>query len=153
MLRALVIIGWLNAAIWLGGSLYFSLVAAPSVFQPAMKRVFNDYQVGVVAQLMLERYFLFQVICASVALAQFSATETTFTHGGKTMPVNNWWYSMQAAQMQPNVTAMMEGLQFFSDRFITYPFINEKYSMAEYGSRSSIASQVFSASSYLPCRA
>ncbi|MBL0173974.1 MAG: T9SS type A sorting domain-containing protein [Ignavibacteria bacterium] len=69
----------------------------------------------------------------SVALAQFSSTETTFTHGGKTMPVNNWWYSMQAAQMQPSATAMMEGLQFFSDRFITYPFINEKYSMAEYG--------------------
>jgi hypothetical protein len=68
----------------------------------------------------------------SVAISNYASTSTTFTHGGKTMPVSSWWYSMTAAQMKPNVDDMLAGLKIYSDLFGTYPFINEKYTMAEY---------------------
>jgi aminopeptidase N len=67
-----------------------------------------------------------------VALAKYAHTETPFTHGGKTIPVGNWWYSMTAANMDPNRTDMLDGLKTYSDLFITYPYMNEKYGMAEY---------------------
>jgi hypothetical protein len=69
MWTVLRVIGVANAAIWLGGSVFFTLAAAPAVFQPEMKRLFQDYYVGLVAQMLQERYFSFQVVCGAVALA------------------------------------------------------------------------------------
>jgi hypothetical protein len=68
MLRFLRFVGLLNAAVWLGGCAFFTLAAAPAVFQPALKQLFHAYYIGVIAQTLQERYFLFQVICGAVAL-------------------------------------------------------------------------------------
>jgi hypothetical protein len=62
-------IGLMNAAVWLGGCVFFTFAAAPALFQPEMKRLLQDYHTGLVAQLMQERYYSFQVVCGAVALA------------------------------------------------------------------------------------
>ncbi len=67
-----------------------------------------------------------------IAAARYATYETTFTHAGITMPVTNWYYGLTAAQMAQSETAMLDGLRVYSDLFGTYPFIREKYGMAEY---------------------
>jgi hypothetical protein len=66
---ALRFVGLVNAAIWFGGCVFFTFAAAPAIFQPEMKRLLQDYNTGVVASLMQERYFAFQVVCGLIALA------------------------------------------------------------------------------------
>jgi len=68
----------------------------------------------------------------SVAAAAFAYSGNSFTHSGYTMPVGNWFFSMSKSDMAPNETAMLRGLQVYSDLFGAYPFIKEKYGMAEY---------------------
>jgi aminopeptidase N len=68
----------------------------------------------------------------SVAAAKYNYREYQFTHSGKTMPVGSWWYGMSAQDMATFEQDMLEGLQVYSDLFTPYPFINEKYGMAEY---------------------
>ena len=68
MYAILRFVGLMNAAVWLGGAVFFSCVAAPAIFQPAMKRLFHPYYIGLVAQLMQERYFLFHLACGGIAL-------------------------------------------------------------------------------------
>jgi hypothetical protein len=68
MLKTLWFVGLLNAAIWLGGCVFFTLAAAPAIFQPEMKRLLQDYHTGLVAQLMQHRYFSFQLVCGVVAV-------------------------------------------------------------------------------------
>ncbi len=69
MLKVLRFVGVTNAAVWLGGCVFFSLAAAPAIFQPEMRRLFQDYYTGVVAQFMQERYISFQLVCGAVALS------------------------------------------------------------------------------------
>jgi hypothetical protein len=67
-----------------------------------------------------------------VAIAGYNHTAMTFTHGGRSMDVGNWYYGMSAAMMAQNEVDMLEGLRVYSDLFIPYPYMNEKYGMAEY---------------------
>lgn len=70
-------IGILNAAIWLGGSAFFTLVAGQIPFSPEMKEVLgpvhSPYLVGAVAQVGVARFFSFQLVCAIVAIAHLGA--------------------------------------------------------------------------------
>lgn len=73
-------IGILNAAIWLGGSVYFTFVAGQVPFSDAMKDIFGGgknphiaYYVGSIAQVGVARFFSFQVFCGIVALVHLSA--------------------------------------------------------------------------------
>ena len=70
-------IGILNAAIWLGGSVFFTLAAGQIPFSPEMKEllgpVHSPYLVGAMAQLGVARFFSFQLVCAIVALAHLGA--------------------------------------------------------------------------------
>lgn len=71
MLTILRFAGLMNAAVWLGGAVFFSFVAAPGFFQPAMKGLFQNYQdyyAGLIAQMMQERYFAFHFVCGGIAL-------------------------------------------------------------------------------------
>ncbi len=69
MLRVLRFVGLLIAAVWLGGCVFFTLAGAPAIFQPGLRRLFHEYYIGIIAQFLQERYFVFQVICGSLALA------------------------------------------------------------------------------------
>lgn len=80
MLIVLRIIGTFNAAIWLGGALFFTLGVQPGVFSPEMKQVFappgaplREYYLGFIAQQLIARYFTFSLVCALIALGHFFA--------------------------------------------------------------------------------
>jgi hypothetical protein len=70
-------IGILNAAIWLGGSVFFSFVAGQAPFSPEMKELlgpaYYPYFSGAIAQIGIARFFSFQLVCAIVALAHLGA--------------------------------------------------------------------------------
>jgi hypothetical protein len=64
-------IGVINAAIWLGAAIFFTLGAGPAIFSPAMKealRLDHPYYPGAIAQVILARYFRFNLICAIIAM-------------------------------------------------------------------------------------
>jgi hypothetical protein len=61
-------IGVMNAAVWLGAAIFFTFAAAPVLFTPETKRLVGEAQAGIVAQMVLERYFALQYWCGSVAL-------------------------------------------------------------------------------------
>lgn len=70
-------IGILNAALWLGGSVFFTLVAGQAPFSPEMKELlgpaYYPYFSGAIAQIGIARFFSFQLVCAIVALAHIGA--------------------------------------------------------------------------------
>ena len=73
MLVVLRIIGTFNAAIWLGAALFFTFGIAPGIFSVEMKRVFGDYYTGIIAQNLIGRYFVVNLVCALIALVHFFA--------------------------------------------------------------------------------
>lgn len=70
-------IGILNAAIWLGGSVFFTFVAGQAPFSLEMKELlgpgYYPYFSGAIAQIGIARFFSFQLACAIVALAHLGA--------------------------------------------------------------------------------
>jgi aminopeptidase N len=68
----------------------------------------------------------------SVAAAKYNFREFEFSYENRTMPVGSWWYGMPAQNMSVFEQDMLDGLHVLSDLFGVYPFINEKYGMAEY---------------------
>lgn len=73
MIGFLRFIGVINAAIWLGGSVFFTFGAGPAFFSPDMAAAlrlegdgFRSYA-GAIAQVVLSRYFHFHLACAVIA--------------------------------------------------------------------------------------
>lgn len=73
MIGFLRFLGILNAGVWLGAAIFFTFGAGPAIFsldvQQALQGVKNpQYSAGVIAQLIIARYFRLQVICCFLAL-------------------------------------------------------------------------------------
>ena len=71
MIGFLRLAGLLNAAIWFGAAIFFTLGAGPAVFSQDMKdalRQNNPYFYGAIAQVLISRYFRLQLICGVIAL-------------------------------------------------------------------------------------
>jgi aminopeptidase N len=68
----------------------------------------------------------------SVAIGTYNVRDYTFTYGNWSMPVTNWFYGLRIAEMEQHATTMLDGLKVLSDLYGIYPFIEEKYGMAEY---------------------
>ncbi|MCB2206061.1 T9SS type A sorting domain-containing protein [bacterium] len=68
----------------------------------------------------------------SVAAAEYNYRALSFDYQGESMPVGSWWYGMPGTTMKSFEQDMLDGLQVFSDLFIPYPYMEEKYGMAEY---------------------
>jgi hypothetical protein len=70
-------VGILNAAVWLGGGIFFSVALAPAIFSKEMEGVlgheYYPYFSGAIAQVLIARYFHLQLVCALVALIHFMA--------------------------------------------------------------------------------
>lgn len=60
--------GIVNAAVWFGAALFFTFAVAPVFFLPATKQVLGEAQAGIVAMMVLDRYFTLHCACALVAL-------------------------------------------------------------------------------------
>lgn len=65
-------VGIANAAAWLGACLFYTLCAGPAMLSGEMQGLLGPkyfpYFSGAVGLILLERYFHFQIACASVAL-------------------------------------------------------------------------------------
>lgn len=78
-----------------------------------------------------ERYPIVTYL-VSIAIADFNHHSATFEFGGKKMPVEHWYFSIDSSTARRMENYMLAGLQIFSSAFGAYPFMNEKYGMAEY---------------------
>jgi uncharacterized membrane protein len=86
-------VGILNASAWFGGSVFFTLVVGPAFFSDSMSVILlHKYHQGAVAQVVLERYFSFHLICGFIALAHLVG-ESLYV--GR--PLLRWTLSLLAA--------------------------------------------------------
>ncbi len=74
-------LGLFNAAVWVGGSVFFSFFAGPVFFSPEVKAVIPPPVNGLVAQAMLGRYFTLHTICGIVAVLHL-LIEWLYSGGG-----------------------------------------------------------------------
>ena len=69
--------GILNAAVWFGTAIFFSFGAGLAPFSQEMRNLLGPnnfpYFSGAIAQILIARYFFFQVGCACVAVLHLSA--------------------------------------------------------------------------------
>ena len=77
MIGLLRFVGVLNAAVWLGTAIFFTFGAGPALFSPEMKQLLGPsnfpYFSGAVAEVLIRRYFYFQVVCGVVAVVHLLA--------------------------------------------------------------------------------
>ena len=74
-------LGLFNAAVWVGGSVFFSFLAAPVFFTPEIKSLTPPPVNGLVAQAMLGRYFTLHILCGIVAVVHL-LLEWLYSSGG-----------------------------------------------------------------------
>ena len=74
MVPVLRFIGLLNAAVWLGGMVFFTAVVGPTLFfSPEIQALISKPRVGAVAQVLVEQYMIGQQWCAGIALVHLMA--------------------------------------------------------------------------------
>jgi hypothetical protein len=61
-------IGVINAAIWFGSAIFFTFVSGPAFFSSEMVRMIPPPYNGVAAQLIIQRYFILNYVCGSIAI-------------------------------------------------------------------------------------
>jgi hypothetical protein len=70
-------IGILNAAVWLGGAVFFTLGVGRVPFSTAMRELLTEanypYFSGAIAQLLIVKYFALHIICGAISLAHLGA--------------------------------------------------------------------------------
>jgi hypothetical protein len=70
-------VGIINAAVWLGGSVFFTFAAGQAPFSAAMKQLLGEgnypYFSGAIAQILIGKYFSLHVICGFIALGHLLA--------------------------------------------------------------------------------
>ena len=74
MILLLRFIGVVNAAIWLGGAVFFTFGVAPAFLTGEIRTIelqggLHHFWPGVMGQLALQRYFYLSFICGSIAVA------------------------------------------------------------------------------------
>ena len=69
MIQVLRFVGVLNAAVWVGATIFFTFVAAPAFFSPEMTQLLGRAYSGAAAQIVVKRYFVFHAACGVIALA------------------------------------------------------------------------------------
>ncbi len=74
----------LNAAVWLGGMVFFTAVVGPAFFTPEMKALLTVPRAGAAAQLVVEHYLALQQWCAGIALVHL-VSEWLYNQG-RTFP-------------------------------------------------------------------
>ena len=66
----------MNAAVWLGAAIFFTFGAGPAFFSPEMQALLEKnypYYSGGVAQIVIARYFHWQLACSLIALIHLVA--------------------------------------------------------------------------------
>ena len=73
MPTALRFFGIINAAIWFGAAIFFTVVVGPAFFSGEMLSLLGRPRAGAAAQLVIERYFILQHTCAIIAIIHLLA--------------------------------------------------------------------------------
>ena len=77
MIGLLRFVGILNAAVWFGSAIFFTFGTGLVPFSQEMKSLLGQanypYFSGAIAQLLIARYFRFQVACAMIAVVHLLA--------------------------------------------------------------------------------
>jgi len=60
--------GLLNASIWMGAAVFFTLGAGPAFFSDDMASILPKSHAGAAAQIVLQRYLWFHLVCGLIAL-------------------------------------------------------------------------------------
>ncbi len=72
MIGILRFVGILNAAVWFGSAIFFTFGAGLAPFSPEMKSLLGPrnypYFSGAIAEILIARYFHFQIVCSFVAV-------------------------------------------------------------------------------------
>ena len=66
-------VGVVNAAIWFGAAIFFTLGAGPAFFSAEMKQLLTLPYAGAAAQIVIARYFVLQQCCGAIALVHLFA--------------------------------------------------------------------------------
>jgi hypothetical protein len=70
-------VGLVNAAVWLGSGVFFTVAVGPAVFSDEMRALLGErnhpYFSGAIAQILVSRLFRLQIFCAGVAVAHVLA--------------------------------------------------------------------------------
>ena len=76
MIGILRFVGILNAAVWLGGAVFFTFAVGKVPFSEPMRELLSEshfpYFSGAIAQLLVSRYFTLHIVCGMIALAHAS---------------------------------------------------------------------------------
>ena len=67
------LVGVMNAAVWFGAAVFFTFAVGPVFFLPVLKDNLGPVWPGVIAMMVLERYFVLQYICSILALVHLFA--------------------------------------------------------------------------------
>jgi hypothetical protein len=75
-------IGLLNAAIWFGAGVFFTLFAGPAIFSADMQKLlgpkFYPFFSGAIVQIIIIRYFRIQIMCGIIAVFHLFAEQLYF---------------------------------------------------------------------------
>ncbi len=66
-------VGVVNAAIWFGAAIFFTLAVAPTFFSPELTKIIQPPYNGFAVQLVIKRFFIVQHICGVIALLHLLA--------------------------------------------------------------------------------
>ena len=58
----------LNAAIWLGGTAFFTFIAGPAVFNSELETILPKPENGIAARFMIGKFAAFQMACAAISV-------------------------------------------------------------------------------------
>ena len=88
--------GLMNAAVWFGAAVSFTLAVAPAIFSEEMRRLLGDhnfpYFKGAIAEVVIARYLDLQMICGLIAIAHACAE---WLYLGR--PLHRFWTGLLAA--------------------------------------------------------
>lgn len=73
MVGFLRFVGLINAAVWFGGLVFFTIGVAPAFFSEPMLELLGRPYAGAAAQIVLGRYFSLQLWCSVIAVAHLIA--------------------------------------------------------------------------------
>ena len=66
--KVIQLVAALNAAIWLGGAVFFTFIAGPTFFSPELEAILPKPENGIAARFMIGKLTAFQIACASISV-------------------------------------------------------------------------------------
>lgn len=64
--KVIQLVGALNAAIWLGGTVFLTFIAGPAFFSADLEPILPKPESGIAARYLIGKFTAFQIACASI---------------------------------------------------------------------------------------